>query len=120
MPGTGKQKAFLFPTWETEGGERQSWSSIQDPILSLARELPDVCPGLDEYEKAGLLTSRSFYLSRLTALARSGSKGLSSFVTAALPHGISTRFPILPQPQLQALFHIATTTCGGFFKELHF
>ena len=56
--------------------------------------------GLDEREQAGLLTSRSFYFARLTILFGQWLHGVSSLVTAALPHGILTRFPILPEPWL--------------------
>ena len=104
----GKQKA----------AGQQNWSSTRIPILSLARKLPQTpIRGLDEREKAGLLTSRSFYSPRLTTRLRSGFKGFLSLVTAALPHGIYTRFPILLWPRPEALFRVTTTTCGGFFQR---
>jgi hypothetical protein len=67
------------------------------PILSLAGQQPRPHGrGLDEHGIAGLLASRSSYSLRLAALLRSGLMKLSCLVTAALPHGIHTRFPILP------------------------
>jgi hypothetical protein len=66
-------------------------------ILSLARQLPaSQNAGLDEREKAGLLASRSSYWLRLTASKMQWLVKRSSLVTAALPRGIYTRFPILP------------------------
>jgi hypothetical protein len=78
-------------------------------ILSLAKQLPAPHDaGLDEHEQAGLLTSRSSYQLRLTASKMQWHLKPSSLVTAALPCGIHTRFPILFKPWFEALAHLAT------------
>jgi hypothetical protein len=43
----------------------------------------------------------------------------SSLVTAALPRGICTRFPILLKPWFEALIHSQHTTCSVALKGLY-
>jgi len=107
MPATARlfvgpredKKTFNKPNrenWRFWSNQGSCEKDVQIPILSLAKQLPrPLGRGLDEHKKAGLLTSRSSYQSRLTALSHSGFMRSSSLVTAALPHRTCTCFPIL-------------------------
>ena len=67
------KKAFDLPQGEETKAERRQQEHRRDstPILSVARQSPGPhSPGLDERKKAGLLTSGSSYLLRLTARLR--------------------------------------------------
>ena len=76
--------------------------------------------GPDEREQAGLLASRSSYWLRLTARRSSGLMKRSSLVTAALPLGIHTRFPILPRMSGGTCPRHKPTICCDLSKELHY
>ena len=89
------------------GEERLDFSLIR-PMARPSPASHDA--GLDECEQAGLLASRSFYSAGLTDAEHQWLIGISSLVTAALPHGIwsedRTRFPILPKPWFEALARV--------------
>src|SRR5579863_1174845 len=91
----------------SEGGlENGTARLFPHPVLggTVARA-PDA--GLDERKQAGLLAPRSSYPLRLTAKTAVAHEAFV-LVTAALPRGIHTRFPILPKPWLGALVYVAT------------
>jgi hypothetical protein len=72
--GTGKQNRLPNPDFGTRKAANQQQHSVSHPLFG-ERVPRRHLRGLDEHEKAGLLTPRSSYRPRLTALSCSGSNG---------------------------------------------
>ena len=73
--GLENKNAFTVPIRERKAAEHEL-QQHSVPILPLARELPQTSlRGLDEHEKAGLLTPRSSYSPRLTVFLTQWRRG---------------------------------------------
>jgi hypothetical protein len=130
--GAKKSPAFASRTMrKTEGfagavlssSRRRKRRSASHPVVGATVFAPN--RGDNEWQKAGLLTSRSSYSPRLTAVAGSQSgpcqqwqtiMGLSSLVTAAQPPGIS---PAQPAPAAPSSLFSCSRSLQALFAHIH-